>query len=90
MTPHRPLGSRVPRLALFTAALVAAPLAACGYGGSGGAPASGAEGSPQLDRLRMPPGFAIEIYSAAVPGARSLTTGPSGVVFVGTRDQGRV
>ena len=36
------------------------------------APVPPADGLP-LDTLELPPGFAIEVYSAQVPGARSLT-----------------
>jgi glucose/arabinose dehydrogenase len=43
-----------------------------------------------LGQIKMPAGFAIEVYSAEVPGARSLELGPNGTVFVGTRSQGRV
>ena len=42
-----------------------------------------------LDKIKLPPGFRIGIY-ADVPGARSLTLGPPGVVFVGSRDAGAV
>lgn len=38
-----------------------------------------------LDRIKLPPGFKIELY-AVVPDARHMTVGPStGMVFVGTR-----
>jgi glucose/arabinose dehydrogenase len=42
-----------------------------------------------LQTLHLAPGFSIETY-ARVPGARSLALGPPGVVFVGTRDEGKV
>jgi hypothetical protein len=42
-----------------------------------------------VDRLRLPPGFGIEVY-ARVPGARSLALGSRGTVFVGTLQAGRV
>ena len=42
-----------------------------------------------LDRIRLPAGFAIEVY-ARVPGARSLALGDKGTVFVGTMNAGRV
>jgi glucose/arabinose dehydrogenase len=45
---------------------------------------------PKLAGLKLPPGFAIELYTAEVPHARSLALGPAGVVFVGTRDDDRV
>lgn len=43
-----------------------------------------------VDRIRLPTGFAIEVYAHDVPGARSMTQGPEGVLFVGTREQGNV
>ncbi|HVS01452.1 MAG TPA: PQQ-dependent sugar dehydrogenase [Thermoanaerobaculia bacterium] len=43
-----------------------------------------------LDRIELPEGFAIELYSDAVPGARSLARSPSGTLFVGTRREGKV
>jgi glucose/arabinose dehydrogenase len=43
-----------------------------------------------LDSIRLPPGFRIEVYTADVPGARSMTPGPEGIIFVGTRGEGKV
>jgi glucose/arabinose dehydrogenase len=43
-----------------------------------------------LTAIELPPGFAIDIYADGVPGARSLAMSPSGVLFVGTRQAGRV
>jgi len=37
-----------------------------------------------LSKLRMPPGFKVEIY-AEVPGARQMALGTNGNVYVGTR-----
>src|SRR5262249_31512471 len=37
-----------------------------------------------LDRIKLPPGFAITVY-APVPSARSLALAEKGTVFVGTR-----
>ena len=39
-----------------------------------------------LDSITMPPGFKISLY-ARVPGARSMTLSPGGVLFVGTRQK---
>jgi glucose/arabinose dehydrogenase len=47
-------------------------------------------GELPLDRIVLPPGFHIEVYAAPLKNARSLALGPSGVVFVGTRDVGKV
>jgi glucose/arabinose dehydrogenase len=50
-----------------------------------------AETTPiHLDQIKFPPGFEIQVYSASVPGARSMTLSPKGTLFVGTREQGLV
>ncbi|GMU21882.1 MAG: gluconolaconase [Phycisphaerae bacterium] len=51
-------------------------------------PACAAE--PRLDRIRLPEGFRIDAYSSHVPGARSMTLGEKGTLFVGTRREGKV
>ena len=40
--------------------------------------------------IQMPVGFQIHIYADNVHGARSLALSPSGVLFVGTRNAGRI
>jgi glucose/arabinose dehydrogenase len=45
---------------------------------------------PDLGRLRLPPGFAIEVYAPSVPDARSLARGPKGTVFVGSQHANKV
>ncbi len=53
--------------------------------------AAGAAGrEPLLASIKLPPGFRIAVYAADVEGARSLTLGWKGTVFVGTRDEGKV
>lgn len=52
-----------------------------------GAPTSGA---PELAALKLPPGFAIEVYTAGVPNARSLAPGAPGTLYVSTRRDKRV
>jgi glucose/arabinose dehydrogenase len=42
-----------------------------------------------LDLIKMPPGFKISLY-ARVPGARSMALSSGGILFVGTRDEGKV
>ncbi|WP_233131771.1 PQQ-dependent sugar dehydrogenase [Robiginitalea sediminis] len=39
-----------------------------------------------LDRLKLPPGFRIEVYADSVDGARSMAMGSDGTLFVGTRN----
>lgn len=51
--------------------------------------AASAENTVDLQKIRLPPGFQISVYARA-PGARSMTWGTSGTLFVGTRDEGRV
>ena len=38
-----------------------------------------------LAKLKVPPGFNIEVYAAGMANARSLAEGDKGTVFVGTR-----
>lgn len=40
--------------------------------------------------VQMPAGFQIQVYADGVAGARSMVLSPSGVLFVGTRKEGRV
>ncbi len=42
-------------------------------------------GPVQLSALTLPAGFSIALFADDVPGARSMTLGPDGTVFVGTR-----
>ncbi len=46
-------------------------------------------GGTRLDSISLPDGFNIELYAEA-EGARSLEVGEDGVVFVGTRGEGKV
>lgn len=39
--------------------------------------------------IKLPPGFTINLY-ASVPQARSMTLSPKGVLFVGSRSEGKV
>lgn len=43
-----------------------------------------------LDKLKLPPGFKIEVWSAGTPGVRAMSRGASGKVYAGTRGLGRV
>lgn len=53
-------------------------------------PASIAPTASSLNDIRLPEGFAVEYFARDVPGARSLARGPDGIVFVGTRAEGKV
>ena len=44
----------------------------------------------QLDSIKLPPGFVIEVYAERVPNARSLALDSSGTLFVGSRAAGDV
>src|SRR6185312_13989369 len=50
----------------------------------GGALPLAACATPPLDSLHVPPGFHVALYSDAVPGARAMTVGEQGTVFVGS------
>ena len=47
--------------------------------------AGAATAAPPIERLKLPPGFKIEVYANQVKNARSLALGEKGTVFVGTR-----
>jgi len=38
-----------------------------------------------VDKLKVPPGFKVEVWAEGLPGARSMAQGDKGTVFVGTR-----
>ena len=44
----------------------------------------------RLDRIKLPPGFAISVYADHVPEARSMTLAPDGTLFVGNREKDKV
>lgn len=43
-----------------------------------------------LDRIQLPDGFEISLLTDQVPGARSMTQSPKGIVYVGSRRGGKV
>jgi glucose/arabinose dehydrogenase len=51
--------------------------------------ANGEERLP-LHSIKLPPGFEIGVYAEDVPSARSMTLSPTGTLFVGTREAGKV
>ena len=47
-------------------------------------------GDPRLERIELPPGFHIRVFAEGVTGARSLSLGAEGTLFVSTRTVGTV
>jgi len=43
-----------------------------------------------LEQIKLPPGFTIELFAGDIPGARSMTLGAKGTLFVGSRGEGKV
>jgi glucose/arabinose dehydrogenase len=43
-----------------------------------------------LREIRLPPGFQIDVFAEDVPNARQMALSPSGVLYVGSRNAGRV
>ena len=43
-----------------------------------------------VDKLKVPKGFKVEIWAHGMPGARMMTRGDKGTVFIGTRVIGKV
>ncbi|HET6263582.1 MAG TPA: sorbosone dehydrogenase family protein, partial [Usitatibacter sp.] len=55
-----------------------------------GLAATAAPGAPSLERIKLPPGFVIEVFAEKVDDARSMALGEKGTLFVGTRNAGKV
>lgn len=43
-----------------------------------------------LSKLKLPPGFKVEVWSTGTPGIRAISRGDSGKIYGGTRGLGRV
>ncbi len=43
-----------------------------------------------LDKIKVPPGFKVEVWADSIPGSRAIARGDSGKYYVGTRPLGRV
>jgi glucose/arabinose dehydrogenase len=43
-----------------------------------------------VSKIKVPPGFKVEVWASGMPGARMMARGPQGKVYVGTRAIGRV
>lgn len=41
--------------------------------------------TPEMNKIKLPPGFSIAPYYKGVPSARSMALSPSGVLYVGSR-----
>ena len=48
------------------------------------------ENNLPIDKIKLPPGFKIEVYADDLPNARSMDLSTNGVLFVGTKDKGDV
>jgi glucose/arabinose dehydrogenase len=46
--------------------------------------------APELGDITLPSGFRIAVYADNVPNARQMALGPPGIVFVGSRSEGKV
>ena len=73
---------------LLLAVLLAAVAGGCAAGEGAAAARGGGDGGLPVDSIELPPGFEISVFSAEVPGARSMTVSPHGVLYVGTRERG--
>jgi glucose/arabinose dehydrogenase len=47
-------------------------------------------GDIPIDKLKLPPGFKIEVWATGMPGARAMARGDDGKIYIGTRAIGRV
>lgn len=83
----------------FFIVLFASLMGACNQTGSGSTNAEGAKtdsltqvaaGTLALDRIKLPPGFKIEVYAGDITNARAMDLSPSGMLYVGTMSKGDV
>src|SRR4051812_28595712 len=51
---------------------------------------SRAADTPDLQKIKLPPGFTISVYAPNVPNARQMALGSNGTVFAGSRTAGNV
>jgi glucose/arabinose dehydrogenase len=58
---------------------------ACRPSAAGPGPSAAGKDGAEVSRITVPRGFRVTTLTSAVPGARSLTLGPKGTVFVGTQ-----
>jgi glucose/arabinose dehydrogenase len=42
--------------------------------------------APPVERIKLPPGFHIEVLSDAVPSARAMALSPKGILYIGSLD----
>jgi glucose/arabinose dehydrogenase len=75
-------------VSIILVALITLIAVGCWYRGAltGVLPSRAAETSD----ITLPPGFSIGVYSADAPNARQMAAGPRGIVFVGSRSEGKV
>jgi glucose/arabinose dehydrogenase len=52
-------------------------------------PANNSHALP-FHQIKLPPGFKLSLFASNVPNARSMTLSPDGMLFVSTREAGRV
>jgi glucose/arabinose dehydrogenase len=43
-----------------------------------------------IANYKLPPGFKVELWASGMPGARAMTRGDNGKIYIGTRGLGRV
>ncbi len=43
-----------------------------------------------VDKIKLPPGFKVEVWATGLPGGRAMARGDDGKLYVGTRGIGRV
>jgi glucose/arabinose dehydrogenase len=51
---------------------------------------AGVQSGIHLDVIKLPPGFKISVFADKLPDARSMVMSPDGILFVGTRKEGKI
>ncbi|HJX27263.1 MAG TPA: PQQ-dependent sugar dehydrogenase [Thermoanaerobaculia bacterium] len=59
---------------------------------NGGAAEAQRQGASRLPvhEIKLPPGFKIDVYAEDVPNARQMALSPKGILYVGSRSEGKV
>ncbi len=73
-----------------TLAILLSLSCAPGDGDAAQAPQKGGGSRLPIQEIKLPPGFSIDVYSDQVPNARQMALSPRGILYVGSREEGKV
>lgn len=74
---------------IWIALTILVTLSCASENGAAQAQRQGASRLP-IQEIKLPPGFKIDVYAEDVPNARQMALSPKGVLYVGSRGEGKV